>query len=98
MFNTSAHVISGENVHAYEARQEAVDYLRASGPPSVRIRPTFDYEIFLGPRIRPGIVDSGVVAFPLPAQFLMSWISAEKRPRTQWPPWTVQTWPGRNSM
>jgi uncharacterized protein YbjT (DUF2867 family) len=76
VFNTSAHVISGENVHAYEARQEVVDYLHASGIPSVVIRPTFYYEIFLGPWIRPGIVDSGVVAFPLPAQFSMSWISA----------------------
>ena len=78
VFNTSAHVIAGENVHAYEARQEVVDYLRASGIPSVVIRPTFYYEIFLGPWIRPGIVDSGVVAFPLPAQFPMSWISAEE--------------------
>jgi uncharacterized protein YbjT (DUF2867 family) len=78
VFNTSAHVISGENVHAYEARQEVVDYLHASGIPSVVIRPTFYYEIFLGPWIRPGIVDSGVVAFPLPAQFPMSWISAEE--------------------
>ncbi len=71
VFNTSAHVISGEHVHAYEARQEVVDYLRASGIPCVVIRPTFYYEIFLGPWIRPGIVDSGVVAFPLPAQFRM---------------------------
>jgi len=78
VFNTSAHVISGEHVHAYEARQEVVDYLLASGIPSVVIRPTFYYEIFLGPWIRPGIVDSGVVAFPLPAQFRMSWISAEE--------------------
>ncbi len=78
VYNTSAHVISGENVHAYEARQEVVDYLLASGIPSVVIRPTFYYEIFLGPWIRPGIVDSGVVAFPLPAQFPMSWISAEE--------------------
>lgn len=76
VFNTRAHVISGENVHAYEARQEVVDYLHASGIPSIVIRPTFYYEIFLGPWIRPGIVDSGVVAFPLPAQLPMSWISA----------------------
>jgi uncharacterized protein YbjT (DUF2867 family) len=78
VFNTSAHVISGEDVHAYQARQEVVDYLRASGIPSVVIRPTFYYEIFLGPWIRPGIVESGVVAFPLPAQFPMSWVSAEE--------------------
>lgn len=78
VFNTSAHVLTGEDVHAYEARQVVVDYLRESGIPNVVIRPTFYYEIFLGPWIRPGIVDSGVVAFPLPAQFPMSWISAEE--------------------
>ena len=78
VFNTSAHVIAGEDVRVYEARQEVVDYLHASGIPSVVIRPTFYYEIFLGPWIKPGIVGSGVVAFPLPAQFPMSWISAEE--------------------
>lgn len=76
VFNTSAHVISGENVHVYEARQDVVDYLHASGIPSVVLRPTFYYENFLGPWIRPAIVNSGVVAFPLPAQFPMSWVSA----------------------
>jgi len=30
-------------------------------------RPTFYMEILLGPWIRPGIVDDGVMAFPLPA-------------------------------
>lgn len=54
----------------------AGDYLRASEIPSVVIRPTLCYEIFLGPWIRPAIIGSGVVAFPLPAQFPMSWISA----------------------
>lgn len=78
VFNTSAHVIAGEGVHVYEARQEVVDYLHASGIPSVVIRPTFYYQILLGPWIKPGIVDSGVVAFPLPKQFPMSWISAEE--------------------
>lgn len=76
VFNTSAHVISGEDVRIYHARQEVIDYLHASGIASIVIRPTFYYEIFLGPWIRPGIVDAGVVAFPLPAQFPMSWVSA----------------------
>jgi len=76
VFNTSAHVIPGENVRAYEARQEVVGYLHASGIPSIVLRPTFYYEILLGPWIRPAIVDSGLVAFPLPAQFPMSWVSA----------------------
>jgi NAD(P)H dehydrogenase (quinone) len=76
VFNTSAQVVPGEDIHIYEARQDVIDYLHSSGIPSVVLRPTFYYEIFLGPWIRPGIVGSSVVAFPLPAQFPMSWVSA----------------------
>lgn len=76
IFNTSAHVFQRTDVHAYQARQEVVDYLHSSGPPSIVLRPTFYMEILLGPWIRPGIVEHGVVAFPLPADFPMSWVSA----------------------
>ena len=76
VLNTSAHVFPGTDVHVYQARQEVVDYLQASGVPSIVLRPTFYMEILLGPWIRPGIVDHGVVAFPLPADFPMSWVSA----------------------
>jgi NAD(P)H dehydrogenase (quinone) len=76
VFNTSAQVISGTDVHAYQARQEVIDYLHASGVSSVVVRPTFYMEILLGPWIKPGIVNQGVIAFPLPADFPMSWVSA----------------------
>lgn len=76
VFNTSAHVFPDTDVHAYQARQDVVDYLQASGVASIVLRPTFYMEIFLGPWIRPGIVENGVVAFPLPADFPMSWVSA----------------------
>ena len=76
VFNTSAHVFQGTDVHAYQGRQEVVDHLRDSGVPNVVLRPTFYMEILLGPWIRPGIVEQGVVAFPLPADFPMSWVSA----------------------
>jgi len=76
VFNTSAHVLQNTQVHAYQARQVVIDYLHASGVPSVVFRPTFYMEILLGPWIRPAIVNDGIVAFPLPADYPMSWISA----------------------
>jgi NAD(P)H dehydrogenase (quinone) len=76
VLNTSAHVFAGQGVRVYEARQEVVDHLQASGIPSIVLRPTFFMEILLGPWIRPGIVDNGVIAFPLPADLPMSWVSA----------------------
>jgi NAD(P)H dehydrogenase (quinone) len=76
VFNTSAHVIPGTDVAIYHARQEVVDYMRASGVPAIVLRPTFYMEIFLGPWIKPAIDDHGMVAFPLPADFPMSWVSA----------------------
>jgi NAD(P)H dehydrogenase (quinone) len=78
VFNTSAHVITGKGIDIYEARQEVVDHLQASEVPSIVLRPTFFMEILLGPWIRPGIVDGGVIAFPLPADLPMSWVSASE--------------------
>ena len=78
VLNTSAHVMTGEGVRIYEARQEVVDHLQASGVPSIVLRPTFFMEILLGPWIRPGIVNDGVIAFPLPADLPMSWVSASE--------------------
>lgn len=78
VFNTSAHVIPDTDVHIYQVRQDVVDYLQASGLPSIVLRPTFYMEILLGPWIAPGIIDNGVVAFPLPADFPMSWVSASE--------------------
>jgi NAD(P)H dehydrogenase (quinone) len=78
VFNTSAHVFPDAGVHIYKVRQDVVDYLQDSGVPNVVLRPTFYMEILLGPWIRPGIVNDGVVAFPLPAGFPMSWVSASE--------------------
>ena len=75
-FNTSAHVFPDADVHIYRARQEVIDHLQSSGVPNVVLRPTFYLEILLGPWIRPGIVEHGVVAFPLPADLPMSWVAA----------------------
>lgn len=78
IFNTSAHVLEGTDVHVYQARQEVVSYLRECGIPNIVLRRTFYMEIFLGPWIRPGIVEHGIVTFPLPADFRMSWVSADE--------------------
>lgn len=78
VLNTSAHVMPQTGVHIYEARQRIVDQLQASEVPSIVLRPTFYMEILLGPWIRPGIVADGVVAFPLPADLPMSWVSASE--------------------
>jgi NAD(P)H dehydrogenase (quinone) len=42
------------------------------------LQPTFYMDNFLGPWIKPGIIDSGVLAFALPADLPMSWISAQE--------------------
>ena len=76
VFNTSAHVLADTQVHAYRARQEVIDYLQSSGLANIVLRPTFYMEILLGPWIRPGIVEHGVIAFPLPSDFPMSWVAA----------------------
>lgn len=77
VFNTSAHVMPGTDLHIYRARQEVIDYLTASGLASIVLRPTFFLENFLGPWMKPAIVDQGVLAFPLPEDFPMSWVSAD---------------------
>lgn len=78
VFNTTAHVLDGTEVTVYRVRQEMVDHLWASGLPSVVLRPTFYMDNLLGPWIKPGIIDSGVLAFPLPAKFPMSWVSSQE--------------------
>lgn len=78
VFNTSAHVLPDTEVTVYRVRQLVVDYLRASGVPSVVLQPTFYMDNLLGPWIKPGIVNEGMLAFPLPADFPMSWISSQE--------------------
>jgi NAD(P)H dehydrogenase (quinone) len=78
VFNTSAQVLQGTDVEIYRVRQEVVDHLQRHGPPSIVLRPTFYMEVLLGPWIRPGIVGQGVLAFPLPADIPMSWVSARE--------------------
>jgi uncharacterized protein YbjT (DUF2867 family) len=81
VLNTSSFVGAGTAVGVHRARRAVVDYLRASGVPSVVLRPTFYTDSFIGPLMKPGIVREGVVAFPLRADFRASWISADEAAR-----------------
>lgn len=78
VFNTSAHVLQGTDVTVYQVRQRMVDLLRGSGVPNVVLRPTFYLDNLLGPWIKPGIVEQGVLAFPLPPEFRMSWVASQE--------------------
>lgn len=76
VFNTSSHAIANTDVHVYQARNTVIDYLHASGIPSIVLRTTFYMDNFISPWMKPAIVQDGVVAYPLPADFKMSWVSA----------------------
>lgn len=78
VFNTSAQVLDDPAVTAYRVRQEMVDYLQASGVPNVVLQPTFYMDNFLGPWIKTGITQDGVLAFALPPDLPMSWISSQE--------------------
>ena len=78
VMNATAQVFPGTDVEIYNVRQELIDVLRDSGVPSVVLRPTWYFDIWLGPWILPGINDAGVLAFALPGDHPFSWVSAEE--------------------
>lgn len=78
VFNTTAHVYEGTDVEVYNVRQEVLNRLRASGVPAIVLRPTFYMDVWLGPWILPGIRDAGVLAFALPSDHKLSWVSADE--------------------
>jgi len=77
VLNTSSHVKDGTDVEVYNVRGEVAAYLRESGVPHIVLRPTFYMDNFVGPWMKPDIVDKGVVAYPLPTDYKMSWVSAD---------------------
>ena len=74
VFNSSAEVPTGTRVKVFQVKNRVIDYLRASGVPHIILRPAFYLENFLGPGTKPGIVQQGVIAFPLRSDFKASWI------------------------
>ena len=76
--NTTAHVYQNTDVEVYQVRQHVLDELRDSGIPTIVLRPTFYMDVWLGPWIKPGIQNAGVLAFALPDDHPFSWVSAEE--------------------
>ncbi len=75
VFNSSTQVPSGTKVKVFQVKNRVIDYLAASGVPFIILRPGFYLENLLGPGTKPAIVQQGVIAFPLRADFKASWIT-----------------------
>lgn len=74
VFNTSGSVLDDDTgVTAIDIKRELIAYVKQSGIPSIILRPTFYMENFL----IPGIVGNQTLAYPVPADSAISWISME---------------------
>ncbi len=78
VFNTSGRVPpEPTDVAAFEVKREAEAYLEESAVPHVVLRPPFYMENFEAPWVASGISDGGVVAYPIPQQVKVSWLSVD---------------------
>ncbi|CCV11874.1 NmrA family NAD(P)-binding protein [Mesorhizobium sp. STM 4661] len=77
VFNTSGHVSRHSGTGLMEAKVELIDYMKASGLPSIILKPTLYMSNVAAPWSAPAIMHQGVFAYPLPADFQTSWISWE---------------------
>jgi len=77
VFNTSGHVSRQSGTALMEAKVELIDYMKASGLPSIVLKPTLYMSNVAAPWSAPAIMQRGVFAYPLPADFQTSWISWE---------------------
>lgn len=75
VFNTSGHVSRHSGIALMEAKVELIDYIKASGLPSIILKPTLYMSNVSAPWSAPAIIHHGVLAYPLPADFQTSWIS-----------------------
>lgn len=74
VFNTSGSVLDDDTgVTAIDIKRELIAYVKQSGIPSIILQPTFYMENFL----IPGVVGSQTLAYPVPADSAISWISME---------------------
>ena len=64
------------DVAAFEIDREAAATVLGGGVPATVLRPTVYMDNLLGPWTAPGIVGAGVVAYPIPAEAVTSWLSA----------------------
>lgn len=77
VLNTSGHVSRHSGTGLMEAKVELIDYMKASGLPSIVLKPTLYMSNVAAPWSAPAIMHQGVFAYPLPANFQTSWISWE---------------------
>lgn len=78
VFNTSGRVPPEPmNVAAFEVKREAEAYLEESVVPHVILRPPFYMENFQASWVVSGIADASVVAYPIPRQMEVSYISVD---------------------
>ena len=76
VFNTSGRVPpEPTDVAAFEVKREAEAYLKESAVPHVVLRPPFYMENFEAPWVTSAIAEGGVVAYPIPRQVEVSWLS-----------------------
>ena len=76
VFNTSGRVPpEPTDVAAFEVKREAEAYLEESAVPHVVLRPPLYMENFEAPWVASGMADVGVVAYPIPRQVKVSWLS-----------------------
>lgn len=74
VFNTSGFITDDvTGVAAFDIKLELIAYVKQSGIPSIILQPTFYMENFL----IPGVVDSQTLAYPVPADSAIAWISME---------------------
>jgi NAD(P)H dehydrogenase (quinone) len=78
VFSTSGQMPDSlTEIAAFEFKRDIQTYLQQSGVPSIILRPTLYMENFAGPWTAPGIVQQGIVAYPLPSRFKQAWISVD---------------------
>jgi NAD(P)H dehydrogenase (quinone) len=76
VFNTSTSIPKQTtDVNAFEIKRKVEQYLRESGVPYIILRPTIYMDNLAAPWSMPGIVHQNTIAYPLPPDIRISWIS-----------------------
>ena len=77
VFNASGPAVAGTGVAAIEAKAELMGHLHSAGVPFTVLRPTLYMENLLLPSSLPSIINNGVLAYPLRADYPVSWLSRD---------------------
>lgn len=78
VFNSSTNIPTAiTDIAAFEIKRSVEDYIRQSTLPSIILRPPLYMDNLAAPWSMPSIVDRRIVAYPLPAEIKVSWISLD---------------------